>query len=193
MDEGNKEQMLQAPALVLKHNRHAKHQDQWMIMEGDEIEGDIYNTSSSFGNSSTTNGSTSSSSDLVDDASSPTSTLSTSSSNSTAGPLFELSELMAHLPIKRGLSSFYQGKSQSFTSLSRVASIEDLPKKETPCRRKMKASKSCANGLDSYKPYTLPKAIISKKVPRSCLSFPGRRGSFLSNSRPPLSPIQKKI
>ncbi|XP_015572798.2 uncharacterized protein LOC8273768 isoform X2 [Ricinus communis] len=164
MDEGNKEQMLQAPALVLKHNRHAKHQDQWMIME-----------------------------DLVDDASSPTSTLSTSSSNSTAGPLFELSELMAHLPIKRGLSSFYQGKSQSFTSLSRVASIEDLPKKETPCRRKMKASKSCANGLDSYKPYTLPKAIISKKVPRSCLSFPGRRGSFLSNSRPPLSPIQKKI
>ncbi|EEF46373.1 conserved hypothetical protein [Ricinus communis] len=119
MDEGNKEQMLQAPALVLKHNRHAKHQDQWMIMEGDEIEGDIYNTSSSFGNSSTTNGSTSSSSDLVDDASSPTSTLSTSSSNSTAGPLFELSELMAHLPIKRGLSSFYQGKSQSFTSLSR--------------------------------------------------------------------------
>ncbi|KAG8643364.1 hypothetical protein MANES_11G032500v8 [Manihot esculenta] len=166
--------------------------DQWMIMEADDDDDDIYNTSS-LDNSSTSNGS-SSSSDVVDDdddASSPSSTLSTND------PLFEFSELMAHLPIKRGLSKYYQGKSQSFTSLSRVMSIEDLPKKETPYRRKMKVSKSYGNGLDAYKPYTLPKAIISKKVSRgslSSLSFPGRKGSFLNSSRPPPAPPpQKKI
>ncbi|XP_021660958.2 protein OXIDATIVE STRESS 3 [Hevea brasiliensis] len=188
------ERMLQAPVLASapqQEGRHnAKHEDQWLIVEGDDD--NIFNASS-LDNSSTSNGSTCSS-DMVDDASSPTSTL-PSSSNSNNGPLFEFSELMAHLPIKRGLSKYYQGKSQSFTSLSRVTSIEDLPKKETPYMRKIKASKSYGNGLDAHKPYTLPKAIISKKVSRglSSLSFPARRGSLLNSSRPPPAPVQKKF
>ncbi|KAE8705864.1 Arginyl-tRNA synthetase, class Ic isoform 1 [Hibiscus syriacus] len=82
-----------------------------MIMEGDD-------DSSSHGeNSSENSNSSTSSSDLVDDAS------------SCNGPLYELSDLMAQLPIRRGLSKHYQGKSQSFTSLARVMSIDDLPKK----------------------------------------------------------------
>ncbi|KAJ9179260.1 hypothetical protein P3X46_011069 [Hevea brasiliensis] len=198
MGEGE-EQLLQAPVLASltqqdKHN--VKHEDQWMIMEGDDVDDDDIYNASSLDNSSDSDGSSSSTSDVVDDASSPISTL-LSSSNSNNGPLFEFSELMAHLPIKRGLSKYYQGKSQSFTSLSRVMSIEDLPKKETPYyRRKMKASKSCGNRLDAHKLYTHPKAIISKKVSRvslSSLSFPGRRGSFLNSGTPPPAPVQKKF
>ncbi|KAL5576903.1 hypothetical protein UlMin_018602 [Ulmus minor] len=158
-------------------------------MEGDDDT--YYNTSrststttSSIGNSSSSsNGSTSSSSDMVDDAS------------SSSSPLFELSELMAQLPIKRGLSRYFEGKSQSFTSLSKVRSIEELAKKETPCRRKMKACKSYGGGLDTHKSYTLPKPIISKKASRgylSSLSFPNRRsGSFLGTHKLPPLHVQK--
>ncbi|KDP40850.1 hypothetical protein JCGZ_24849 [Jatropha curcas] len=182
------EQILQA-----QKDTHARHENERMMRKDDDNDDNSSNTVS-----------TSSTSDLADDdddddddASSPTSTLLSPSSNSNNGPLFQLSDLMSHLPIKRGLSKYYQGKSQSFTSLSIVTSIEDLPKKESPCRRKMRASKSFGNGLDAYKPYTLPKPIISKKVSRSSLSssfFPGRRGnSFLNNSRPPLAPILKRF
>ncbi|GKC82523.1 hypothetical protein Tco_1138240, partial [Tanacetum coccineum] len=53
------------------------------------------------------------SSEMVDDATS-----------SHDGPLYELSELMAQLPIKRGLSKYYQGKSESFGSLANLNNIE---------------------------------------------------------------------
>ncbi|KAE8682822.1 Arginyl-tRNA synthetase, class Ic isoform 1 [Hibiscus syriacus] len=126
-----------------------------MIMEGDD-------SSSSLGENSSENSiSSTSSSDLVEDASS-------SSSN---GPLYELSDLMAQLPIRRGLSKHYQGKSQSFTSLPRVMSIDDLPKKVLSNRAKMKSCKSYGWGLDGQrnKSYS-PKATISKKgcSSRSC-------------------------
>ncbi|KAI4380004.1 hypothetical protein MLD38_006238 [Melastoma candidum] len=54
------------------------------------------------------------------------------------GPLCELSDLMTHLPIKRGLSRHYSGKSQSFTSLASVRSLEDLAKKENSCMKRLK-------------------------------------------------------
>ncbi|PWA78686.1 hypothetical protein CTI12_AA210990 [Artemisia annua] len=78
-------------------------------------------------------------------------------SHSSRSSLYDLSDLMSHLPIKRGLSKFYHGKSDSFTSLARVTSIEDLPKKEKVPYKKMKSS---------YKSHTLPKPIISKKKSR---------------------------
>uniref|UniRef100_A0A2P2IKU0 Uncharacterized protein MANES_04G135000 n=2 Tax=Rhizophora mucronata TaxID=61149 RepID=A0A2P2IKU0_RHIMU len=180
MGEGE-EQMVQATSLMPHNGRHAKEENKWVIMEDDDDNDDSI---SSIGSTSSL--------DVIDDASSPTSW---SSSNSN-GPLFELSELMAHLPLKRGLSNFYEGKSQSFTSLSRVTSIEDLAKKETPYRRKMKYSKSYGDGFDAHKPYTLPKAIIAKRVSRgsmSCLPFPGTRSSFLNCTRPPPIPVQKKL
>ncbi|XP_011000943.1 PREDICTED: uncharacterized protein LOC105108358 [Populus euphratica] len=186
MGEGQ-EKMLQSPCTARRNDdSYEKHKDQWASTEGGGgDEDDSFNTSS-LDNSSTTNGSTTSL-DMVDDA--------CSSSNSN-DPMFELSELLSHLPIKRGLSKYYQGKSQSFTSLSRVASTEDLAKKETRNRRKGKASKSYANGLDPHKSYTLPKPIIAKKVSRGSmpsLCFRGRIGSFLNSSRPPPIPLHKKF
>ncbi|XP_057514627.1 protein OXIDATIVE STRESS 3-like [Actinidia eriantha] len=113
------------------------------------------------------NGSLSSSSAIADEDDAPSPSTSCSSSSCSMGSLYDLSELMAQLPIKRGLSKFYQGKSQSFTSLSRVASIQDLPKKQTPISnsrlKKMKESKSYAEGLNTYKLHTLPNPVISKK------------------------------
>lgn len=103
---------------------------------------------------------------------------------------FEKDAKSASSMCRRGLSKFYQGKSQSFTSLSRVMSIEDLAKKETPYRKKMKTCKSYGGGLDI-------KATISKKVSRSSLYSSssslsgGRRSSFLASSKPPLIPVQK--
>ncbi|KAG5537796.1 hypothetical protein RHGRI_025040 [Rhododendron griersonianum] len=141
-----------------------------------------------------------------DDDATSSSTSCSSNSTSSTGPLCDLSELMAQLPIKRGLSKFYQGKSQSFTCLSRVKSIEDLPKKEANpyrTRRKLlKESKSYAGGLvDNYKLYTLPKPVISKKVnisrgqlPFSSSSFQSRNGSFVfGNCMPPFIPVQKDL
>ncbi|XP_051147993.1 protein OXIDATIVE STRESS 3-like [Andrographis paniculata] len=114
--------------------------------------------------------------------------------------LYDLSEIMAQLPIKRGLSKFYEGKSESFTSLSSVTSTEDLAKKNSTmavpysCRRnlKLKASKSCGNGLNSsYK----AKAIISKRNNSSIhsrvsslSSFSTKRGSFIISTKPPMVP-----
>ncbi|KAK7358399.1 hypothetical protein VNO77_00326 [Canavalia gladiata] len=123
----------------------------------------------------------SSSSELAEEVSSSTSYLSTSSSSSHSnGPLYELSELVNHLPLKRGLSMFYEGKAQSFSSLGRVQSIEDLPKKGRPYRKKMKSCKSFGGGLDSHRISYTPKATISKKAPRGpFVSVLAKRGSFL--------------
>ncbi|KAJ0890833.1 hypothetical protein HanRHA438_Chr09g0428231 [Helianthus annuus] len=106
-------------------------------------------TISNLSSSTTTTCSSSCSFDTTDDA---------SSSNSSRSSLYDMSDLMSHLPIKRGLSKFYHGKSDSFTSLARVTSIEDIPKKEKMLhKKKMKKS---------YRSHTLPKPVISKKNSR---------------------------
>ncbi|XP_022724339.1 uncharacterized protein LOC111281045 isoform X2 [Durio zibethinus] len=189
---GDLKEMFQVPAGFVEKNQ--KHGDNhWMNMEEYDHDDVITTSETSLGEYSRTSQGSTSSSDLVDDASS------SSTSNSSAncnGPLYELSQLMAQLPIKRGLSNYFQGKSQSFTSLSSVKSIEELAKKETPYKKKMtKSCKSYGGGLDTHKLYTLPRATISKKVSRNSLaslSFPGRRSSFL-RGRPPLIPVQKNF
>lgn len=94
---------------------------------------------------------------------------------------------------RRGLSMFYQGKAQSFTSLARVQSIEDLPKNDTPYRKKMKPCKSYGGGLDSHRISYTPKAIISKKASRgSFVSLLSKRGSVLRGSRPSIA-VQKNF
>ncbi|KAJ4958771.1 hypothetical protein NE237_025882 [Protea cynaroides] len=151
-----------------------------------EVEQDNCNFGSetaTFEEDSTTSITSSSSSELRDDASSSTSSSSSPPQNS-KGPLFELSELMAQLPIKRGLSKYYQGKSQSFTSLSNVRCLDDFAKRETPYRKKLKSSKSYGGRLCT------PKALISKKSSRGYASSLGKRGSFMGSCRPPL-PVQK--
>ncbi|CAN6707225.1 unnamed protein product [Malus baccata var. baccata] len=93
-------------------------------MEGDHD--DMYDTTSS---TSISNRSSTPSSDLVDDASSSSMSSSCSSSLRSHGSLFDLSDLMAQLPIKRGLSKYFEGKCQSFTSLSKAKSMKILQRK----------------------------------------------------------------
>lgn len=45
---------------------------------------------------------------------------------------------------RRGLSKFFDGKSQSFASLAAVGSLEDMAK---PMRKRLKTSRSCGVGL----------------------------------------------
>ncbi|XP_071903157.1 uncharacterized protein [Coffea arabica] len=183
------------------NNGHLKNEDPWIIDEDHEncwINVDAASSSSSSLASSVIEASTisdgsCSSNDTRDDASS---SATHSSSSNSSGALYDLSELMEQLPIKRGLSNFYRGKSESFTCLARVTSIEDLAKKEAPCRRKHKGSKNFEGGLDAYRTFTLPKPIISKKTPRGSLSssFPSRRGGFINgSSRLPQKPLKKSL
>lgn len=185
-----------------KSHHHHLFQESWLQYEdqvkNNNIDHDERCSSSTTNTSSigedsdaASNGSSITSSDTADDASS---SASSSLNSSPSGALDDLSEIMDQLPIKRGLSQFYQGKSESFTTLSRVTSIEDLVKKATPYRRNLKASKSCGTGLHSYKQFTLPKAIISKKTTRgvSLSSFPSKRGSFM-HSKPPLTPLHQDL
>ncbi|MED6171343.1 hypothetical protein PIB30_039874 [Stylosanthes scabra] len=96
-------------------------------------------------------------------------------SSSSNGPLYKLSELMNHLPIRRGLSMFYQGKAQSFTCLERVQSIEieNLAKKGSLRSGYRKTKRIMMKSSSSS--YIRPKATISKKLP------PSRRGSSFAS------------
>ncbi|KAJ7548256.1 hypothetical protein O6H91_07G004800 [Diphasiastrum complanatum] len=53
-------------------------------------------------------------------------------------PLDHMGSLEDFLPIKRGLSKVFSGKSRSFTSLSEVSSVRDLAKAENPYAKKRK-------------------------------------------------------
>ncbi|XP_066319209.1 protein OXIDATIVE STRESS 3-like [Miscanthus floridulus] len=86
---------------------------------------------------STSRESVGSSSELEDDASS-----------SSGSDRFEMSALMTQLPFKRGLSRFFEGKSQTFASLAAVGSLEDLPK--PAARKRLKPSRSCGGALDTH-------------------------------------------
>lgn len=111
--------------------------------------------------------------------------------------LGDMSDLLQQLPSKRGLSKHFQGKSQSFTSLSKVMCLEDLAKPENPYNKKMKSCKSYV-GLSRVLPPPTRSSSSSKlfnKKPSSrasCSSLSiGRNGSYLglsSNSRPPTHP-----
>ncbi|KAG7541413.1 hypothetical protein ISN45_Aa07g015120 [Arabidopsis thaliana x Arabidopsis arenosa] len=104
------------------------------------------------------------SSDLTEDA----------SSSSPNGPFDDLSDLISQLPIihvkKGGLSKYYKGKSQSFTSLATVTSLQDLVKRGS-------RTKSCCKRDYLYG----PKATISMKATRTSSSH--------SNSRLTLKPF----
>ncbi|KAJ0974486.1 hypothetical protein J5N97_016451 [Dioscorea zingiberensis] len=60
------------------------------------------------------------------------------------GPLFHMSSLMALLPLKKGLSKHFQGKSKSFTSLANARSLEDIvkPERRASYKKKLKTCKS---------------------------------------------------
>ncbi|KAI9118552.1 hypothetical protein K1719_010884 [Acacia pycnantha] len=55
------------------------------------------------------------------------------------GAALDMSALLLQLPVRRGLSEFYQGKSQSFSSLAMAALVGSLAKPENPYNRMVKA------------------------------------------------------
>ncbi|XP_020587837.1 uncharacterized protein LOC110029751 [Phalaenopsis equestris] len=114
--------------------------------------------------------------------------------NSSAGPLCDLSSIMADLPIKRGLSKFFEGKSKSFSSISEAKCIEDLAKKEHPYNKRMKFYKRNENSYMNQKPYNAPNQssrVILKNAQRNCcVSMLGRSRSssfFYKNKASPIS------
>ncbi|KAF3335031.1 hypothetical protein FCM35_KLT21635 [Carex littledalei] len=115
-------------------------------------------------------------------------------------PPYDFSSLMAQLPNpnKRGLSKYYDGKSQSFTSLSDAKCKEDLPKKErSPYKRKIKPSKSCADGLsdknqDAFCNHNPNNKDITRNSSRgSCGNLLARNSGRNMLCRPPTIPLNK--
>ncbi|KAI3742087.1 hypothetical protein L1987_59767 [Smallanthus sonchifolius] len=113
----------------------------------------------------------SSSTEMIEDAPS------SSTTPSSCSPLFELSDLMAHLPIKRDLSKFYQGKSESFASLASVKSVADLAKKEKYCCRSRSSMKRYGQ---SQSQILSPKATIAKNKKASSSSTTAKSSIFSS-------------
>ncbi|KAG4923481.1 hypothetical protein AAZX31_18G045500 [Glycine max] len=163
----------------------------------DDLVGSFSSSSSS--TSSSVSGISSGSSLESDSFEEVTSSASSSSSSAAddqlvvvADPLGDMTSLFQQLPIKRGLSKFYQGKSQSFTSLTNVRSLEDLAKPENPYNKRLKSCKSYAGGLaESHSTRAVSKRgmVHSTSSRGSCSSF--RRGSATTNfmgSRPPIPP-----
>nr|ADE76840.1 unknown [Picea sitchensis] len=90
------------------------------------------------------------------------------------GPLFHMKFLRASLPSrKRGLSNYFTGKSQSFTSLANVKCVEDLAKPE----KKLKSSHSLESVMkSSYNNQTIRSSILSAGSAES-MEMP-RKASF---------------
>ncbi|KAF2584629.1 hypothetical protein F2Q70_00035132 [Brassica cretica] len=105
-----------------------------------------------------------------------------SSSFSSNGAFDDLSDLISQLPTiheKKGLSKYYKGKSQSFTSLANVTCLADLVKR----RPRMKTCRSSGVHLDQpCKRLYRPNAIISMKATRTSSST--RSNSRLINLEP---------
>ncbi|CAN6346117.1 unnamed protein product [Urochloa humidicola] len=69
--------------------------------------------------------------------------------------IYDMTSMMSQLPAKKGLSRYYEGKSQSFACMSEVRCLEDLRKKDNPYKQKIKSCKSyVALGGMAKKPST---------------------------------------
>ncbi|KAK9074851.1 hypothetical protein SSX86_003170 [Deinandra increscens subsp. villosa] len=107
-------------------------------------------------------------------------------SNSSSSGLGNMSDLLQELPSKKGLSKHFQGKSQSFTSLSKVLCLEDLAKPENPYNKKMKSCKSYM-GLSRLLPPPTRSASSSKLFTKTSSSR-ASCSSLSNSSRPPTHP-----
>lgn len=112
--------------------------------------------------SSVSSFSMSSNSDDDENDTGSSSTSSLSSSAHVEGPLDNLTSLCAALPIKRGLSRYFSGKSQSFSSLARVSSVADLAKPENPYVKRRRTGIG-ADSLLKHHSYPPRCAGISKR------------------------------
>ncbi|XP_065849918.1 protein OXIDATIVE STRESS 3 LIKE 1-like [Euphorbia lathyris] len=131
------------------------------------------------------------------------------------GPLDTMAALEEVLPIKRGMSKFYSGKSKSFTSLadaSSASSVRDLAKPENPYTKKRKNLLARGNVWDdqsralpskndasctSKKPSISNQSALNHRCPinysksSNIMEESESRSSSPSSSRPPLHPRAK--
>lgn len=114
------------------------------------------------------------------------------------GPLDTLSLLENSLPIKRGISKFFTGKSRSFTSLSDAISIKDLSKPDNPYNKRRRNLLVSGNNWDRNRfcPTGNTSAGISKKAIRSskstlalAVSMSNMEGYENQLRLPPLPPL----
>uniref|UniRef100_A0A0D9V5F8 Oxidative stress 3 n=1 Tax=Leersia perrieri TaxID=77586 RepID=A0A0D9V5F8_9ORYZ len=108
--------------------------------------------------------------------------------------LYDLSSMMAQLPAKKGLSKYYDGKSQSFACMSEVRCLEDLRKKENPYK-KIKSSKSYVALDGSQQACHIPDAnsqsIAKKSSASSCANLMARNNAKSMLYRAPPIPVNK--
>ncbi|KAH9299872.1 hypothetical protein KI387_044095 [Taxus chinensis] len=100
------------------------------------------------------------------------------------GPLYHMNNLAATLPRKRGLSSFYGGKSQSFSCLADVKCVEELAKPEDSYyrKKKLKRFESCGSRLNIA-------SMISKRSNKASKMMATKSAvNFVLSSMPPVSP-----
>ncbi|KAG6557958.1 hypothetical protein Mapa_000137 [Marchantia paleacea] len=153
-------------------------------------EGPIMSSSSS----SIGNRSEDSSGSVVSDVDSPGDMEVESSLRGGSHSQLNLSSLESSLPIKRGLSRFWNGKAKSFAFLqdvSSLATLADLAKPENPYNKRRRFSSGF--GMRPSSPLSRPNtAGISKKPPsgtgKSCLAIAVAMGSKVENGPKCLSP-----
>ncbi|XP_027332275.1 uncharacterized protein LOC113847389 [Abrus precatorius] len=121
------------------------------------------------------------------------------------GPLDTINDLEEDLPVKKGISKFYSGKSKSFTSLADAAAatcMEDIVKPEDPYAKKRKnllarnilieRSHSCSDNVGgiSKRPANISRGASCLVLSSSGSSEEGRNSTSISPPcpLPPLHP-----
>ncbi|KQK05307.1 uncharacterized protein LOC100823048 [Brachypodium distachyon] len=85
--------------------------------------------------------------------------------------VYDMSGMTAQLPAKKGLSMYYQGKSQSFACMTEVRSLEDLQKKEKKKTPRARGEQS-SNKMKPCKSYAALGAMAgSNKAAGSCANL----------------------
>lgn len=94
---------------------------------------------------------------------------------------------------RRGLSKHYEGRSQSFTSLANVRSLEDLAKPENPYNKKMRCCRRGYGGgfmAETESCDSLSRQMSERSMRGSCssISVKRERGNMGITKRPPMAP-----
>lgn len=98
--------------------------------------------------------------------------------------MFSSQVFLHFLNYRRGLSKHYDGKSQSFTSLANVGSLEDLAKPDRSFKKRLKLCKSYGGNLDCHIAHSPKSRAITKKASPMVNA---RRHSFAGH-KPPIYP-----
>ncbi|EMS48743.1 hypothetical protein TRIUR3_08075 [Triticum urartu] len=107
--------------------------------------------------------------------------------------VYDLSSMKAELSAKKGLSKYYDGKSQSFACMSEVRCLEDLPKKSPYKKIKPCRSNIDLDGNETACPVPAPNTS-SKGIAKqsSCANLMMARTSSANMLyRPPAIPVNK--